>query len=237
MLTLRPAQERGHAEFGWLSARHSFSFGHYFDPRFTGFSDLLVINDDRIAPSGGFPMHGHRDMEIITWVLEGELEHQDSMGHRARVVPGEVQYMRAGSGVRHSEYNASAQDSLRLLQIWIQPQTLGLTPTYQQIAFSAEELHNRLHCIAAPHPTHRSVTLAQDAYLYAGRFEAGVAWQHTLAMGRCAYLQLARGELVVNGIAMQEGDGLFVEQETQLDLLAEHAVEVLLFDLRHTPQS
>ncbi len=237
MLTLRPVQERGHAEFGWLSARHSFSFGHYFDPRFTGFSDLLVINDDRIAPGGGFPMHGHRDMEIITWVLEGELEHQDSMGHRVRIVPGEVQYMRAGSGVRHSEYNASAQHSLRLLQIWIQPQTLGLSPTYQQIAFSAEELHNRLHCIAAPHPAPRHVTLAQDAYLYAGRFEAGAAWQHTFVAGRCAYLQLARGELLVNGIAMQEGDGLFVEQETQLDLLAEHAVEVLLFDLRHTPQS
>lgn len=144
--------------------------------------------------------------------------------------------MRAGSGVRHSEYNASAQHSLRLLQIWIQPQTLGLSPTYQQIAFSAEELHNRLHCIAAPHPASRHVTLAQDAYLYAGRFEAGAAWQHTFVAGRCAYLQLARGELLVNGIAMQEGDGLFIEQETRLDLLAEHAAEVLLFDLRHVPQ-
>lgn len=158
MLTLRPAQERGHAEFGWLSARHSFSFGHYFDPRFTGFSDLLVINDDRIAPGGGFPMHGHRDMEIITWVLEGELEHQDSMGHRARIVPGEVQYMRAGSGVRHSEYNASAQHSLRLLQFgfnhkrWVchrlTNRLLFLLRNYTTVYIVL--LHHILHLVTSP---------------------------------------------------------------------------------------
>ena len=232
MLTLRASQDRGLAEFGWLSSRHSFSFGQYYDPHFSGYSDLLVINDDVVAPSQGFGTHGHRDMEIISYVLDGQLEHKDSMGTGSVIRPGDVQRMSAGRGVLHSEYNASASEPVNFLQIWIQPAVKGIAPGYEQIRVADEEKRGRLRLIASPDGAQGSVTLHQDARLYASLLAAGEALSAVLPTGRRAYLHLARGAMTVNGMALESGDALFIEDEATLEIAASENSEFLLFDLR-----
>ncbi len=232
MLTLRASRDRGLAEFGWLSSRHSFSFGHYYDPRFTGYSDLLVINDDVVAPSQGFGTHGHRDMEIISYVLEGQLEHKDSMGTGSVIRPGDVQRMSAGRGVQHSEYNASSSEPVNFLQIWIQPAVKGIAPGYEQIRVADEEKRGQLRLIASPDGAQGSVTLHQDARLYASLLAAGETLSAVLPAGRRAYLHLARGGMRVNEQTLESGDALFIENEATLEIAASENSEFLLFDLR-----
>lgn len=232
MLTLRASRDRGLAEFGWLSSRHSFSFGHYYDPRFTGYSDLLVINDDVVAPSQGFGTHGHRDMEIISYVLEGLLEHKDSMGTGSVIRPGDVQRMSAGRGVQHSEYNASSSEPVNFLQIWIQPAVKGIAPGYEQIRVADEEKRGQLRLIASPDGAQGSVTLHQDARLYASLLAADETLSAVLPAGRRAYLHLARGGMRVNEQTLESGDALFIENEATLEIAASENSEFLLFDLR-----
>ena len=231
MFTLRPARERGHADHGWLDSWHSFSFADYYDPEHMGYSVLRVINDDRIAKGGGFGPHPHRDMEIVTYILEGALAHRDSMGNGSVIRPGDVQRMSAGSGVVHSEVN-SHDGETRLLQIWILPQDKGGAPGYEQIHFSEEDLRDRLRLIASPEGREGSVLIQQDAAIHAGRLTAGTKLQHRLSAGKKAYLQVAGGELRVQGSQMlKEGDGLMAEAEQYLDIEAVTDSELLLFDL------
>ena len=231
MLTLRPAGERGHADHGWLDSWHSFSFADYYDPTHMGYSVLRVINDDRIAKGGGFGAHPHRDMEIVTYILEGALAHRDSMGNGSVIRPGDVQRMSAGSGVVHSEVNANDGET-RLLQIWILPQDKGGAPGYEQIHFDDGALRDRLRLIASQDGRKGSVRIQQDAAIHAGRLSAGVGLQHRLATGRKAYLQVARGGLRLNGgQPLQEGDGVMVEAEPYLDIEASTDAELLLFEL------
>jgi hypothetical protein len=230
MLTVRPAQERGHADHGWLDSWHSFSFADYYDPSHMGYSALRVINDDRIAEGGGFGAHPHRDMEIVTYILDGALAHQDSMGNGSVIRPGDVQRMSAGSGVVHSEANAN-QGETRLLQIWILPKTKGGAPGYEQIHFEDADLKDRLRLVASPDGRDGSVHIQQDAAIYATRLSAGATARHTLTAGRKAYLQMAKGELRLNGAHLNEGDGAMLEQETALELTAVKDTEALLFEL------
>ncbi|HSN17050.1 MAG TPA: pirin family protein [Gammaproteobacteria bacterium] len=231
MFTLRPARERGHADHGWLDSWHSFSFADYYDPEHMGYSVLRVINDDRIAKGGGFGPHPHRDMEIVTYILEGALAHRDSMGNGSVIRPGDVQRMSAGSGVVHSEVN-SHDGETRLLQIWILPQDKGGAPGYEQIHFSEEDLRDRLRLIASPEGREGSVLIQQDAAIHAGRLTAGTKLQHRLSAGKKAYLQVAGGELRVQGSQMlKEGDGLMAEAEQYLDIEAVTDSELLLFEL------
>lgn len=234
MLTLRAAHHRGQADFGWLKANHSFSFGHYYDPNFMGFSDLLVINDDTIAAATGFDTHGHRDMEIITYVLSGSLAHRDSLGHESILRYGDVQYMNAGTGIRHSEYNASPSESLRLLQIWIQPSEKGLTPSYQERHISTAEKCNVLRKIAGPGQTPDSLSLHQDAELYASILTEDQRMSIPLETDRVYYLQVASGKMTVNTLTVHEGDGVFIRDEAVLDVATStnEACEYLLFNLR-----
>ena len=232
MLTIRRAEDRGVAEFGWLSSRHTFSFGQYRNPRFDGYSDLLVINDDVVSPGQGFGRHGHRDMEIISYVLEGQLEHRDSLGNGWVMAQGDVQRMSAGTGVMHSEFNASESHCVHFYQIWIRPDRDGYPPSYEQTRLDPMALSDRLALIAAPAGEGAAVAIHQDARLYAGRFRAGAHLVHALPAQRHGYLQLARGALNVNGLSLEEGDGLFVEDEASLDLDFRQDSEVLLFDLR-----
>ncbi|HEY9724162.1 MAG TPA: pirin family protein [Oscillatoriaceae cyanobacterium] len=231
MLTLRPAQERGHADHGWLDTYHSFSFADYYDPRHMGFSALRVINEDRVAPERGFGMHPHQDMEIVTLVLEGELEHRDSMGNTSRIRPGEVQRMSAGTGVRHSEANPSADTGVHLLQIWILPSQRGLAPSYEQKAFPAESRRGQLRLVASPDGRDGSVTLHQDASLYLATLEKGDRAVFTPGAGRKAYVHVARGALVLNGQPLGAGDAVRVEDEQTLAFETPESAEVLLFDL------
>ncbi len=231
MISLRRAAERGHFDFGWLDTYHTFSFGDYYDPRFMGFRDLRVINEDRVQPGHGFPTHGHRDMEIITYVLHGGLAHKDSMGNGSVIVPGEVQRMSAGTGVRHSESNHAADDVVHLLQIWIMPSVAGSAPGYEQKFFADEEKRGRLRLIASPDGSYGSVTVQQDARLYAALLDEGAEVRHELPVGRHAWLQVARGAVELNGQQLQQGDGAAVSDEAQLTIKAERAAEVLLFDL------
>jgi len=231
MLTLRPAAARGAADLGWLRARYSFSFADYHDPAQMGVSDLRVLNQDVIAPAGGFGRHGHRDMEIITYVLRGKLEHSDSLGNRGIIVPGEIQRMSAGTGIEHAEFNASATDPLELLQIWILPGQRGLTPGYEQQALPQVE-GNGFQAIATPDGGQGCVRIHQDATLHRGVFAPGGSSSHTLAAGRMAWVQAVQGAMRVNGIAMSAGDGLRIEDERHLAFIADDAAEVLLFDLR-----
>jgi len=231
MITIRPANDRGATLLAWLDSRHSFSFGEYFDPEHMRFRSLRVINDDRIAPSGGFGMHPHREMEIVTVVFSGALEHRDSLGHGEILRPGEVQRMSAGTGIRHSEFNPSATEPVHLLQIWIEPREAGLKPEYAQRAFPLEANRNRPTLVVSADGRDESLRIRQDADLFVIRLDAGRDLTQALRPGRHAWLQVVRGELVVNGLRIGRGDGLAASDEAQLDIRATSDAEVLLFDL------
>jgi len=231
MIQVRMSEERGHANHGWLDSFHSFSFADYFDPAHVQFSVLRVINEDRVAPGEGFPTHGHRDMEIVSYVLEGALEHQDSLGTGSVIRPGDVQRMSAGTGVRHSEYNASKSALVHFLQIWILPKTNGIAPGYEQKHFAPADLSGRLRVIASPDGRDGSVTIHQDALLYATKLDGAMNVSHTLAPSRCAYVHVARGKITLNGTPLAAGDGARIEQEASLHLANGQAAEVLVFDL------
>jgi redox-sensitive bicupin YhaK (pirin superfamily) len=232
MLTFRDRGARGKAEMGWLSSRHSFSFGHYRDPRHMGFRALRVINEDRVVPGAGFPTHGHADMEIISYVLEGALEHKDSLGTGAVVRPGELQRMSAGTGVEHSEFNASDRDSLHFLQIWIVPDRQGIEPDYEQKALPpVAEGESRLDLIGSPDGRDGSVTIHQDVLLYRAVLADGGALTVPLAPGRHAWVQVARGTAEVEGGELREGDGLAVSDSATLQITTRTGGELLVFDL------
>ena len=231
MITIRRADERGKAEFGWLSARHSFSFGNYYDPAHMGFRSLRVINEDRVAPGRGFEPHGHRDMEIITYILEGALEHKDSLGSGAIIRPGEVQRMTAGTGVIHSEFNPSAADETHLMQVWITPERTGLKPGYEQRDYPAAERQGRFRLVAAPGGRDGAVDIHQDAEIYASLLVAGQKVRHDLRPGRHAWLQVASGEVNANGRALASGDGAAYSGESAVEIEAVKPAEFLLFDL------
>jgi redox-sensitive bicupin YhaK (pirin superfamily) len=232
MITLRRAQERGHFDHGWLDTYHTFSFSEYDDPRHMGFRHLRVINDDRVQGGHGFPPHPHRDMEILTYVLEGELEHRDNMGNGSVIRPGEVQRMSAGTGVVHSEFNPSKTDLVHLLQIWILPRQRGLAPGYEQKPFADTALRDTLRVIAAPDGRAGAVTINQDVVVYASRLGPGAEVQHHLAPGRFAWLHVARGEGVrLNGTPLAAGDGAAVSDEPTVSITATAPAEILLFDL------
>jgi redox-sensitive bicupin YhaK (pirin superfamily) len=231
MITKRPAGERGSTRTDWLDSRHTFSFNRYYDPRFEGFGDLLVINDDTVAPAGGFGTHGHRDMEIITYVVAGALEHRDSSGGSGVLRPGEVQRMSAGTGVRHSEANPSTTDPVHLLQIWLTPARPGGTPGYEQKNFADEEKRGRLRLIASSDGRDGSVTVQQDAQLYAALLEPGQEAVYALPADRHAWVQVARGAIELNGHELAQGDGAAMSGEERLTFAAREPAEVLLFDL------
>lgn len=231
MLTIRPAAERGRANFGWLDSRHSFSFGHYYDPAHMGFRALRVINDDRVDPGAGFPTHPHRDMEIVSYVLDGALEHRDSMGTGSVIQPGEVQLMSAGTGVTHSEFNASRVEPVRFLQIWIVPEKRSTTPRYEQQTFPEADRAGALQLVVSPDGRDGSLTIGQDVSLYATLLSNGDAVTHTLGAGRHAWVQVARGSVRVNGRLLEEGDGAAISDESVVTLMGVDAAEVLLFDL------
>jgi redox-sensitive bicupin YhaK (pirin superfamily) len=231
MITRRPAGARGHFDFGWLDTHHTFSFGEYFDPEHTQFRALRVLNEDRVQPGQGFGTHGHRDMEILTWVLSGALEHRDSLGTHGVIRPGEAQVMSAGTGIRHSEFNASATEPVHFLQIWMLPEHQGLTPRYDQVAFPEADLRGRWRLIASPDGAEGSVRVFQDLKAYAARLETGEAVQTALVAGRYGFLQVATGSVMLNDVALRAGDGARLEGESTLSLRAEEPSEVLLFDL------
>ncbi len=231
MITRRPAEERGRTRTNWLDGRHTFSFNRYYDPRWTGFSDLVVINEDHVRPASGFATHSHRDMEIITYILEGALEHKDSMGNTSVIRPGEVQRMSAGTGVTHSEHNPSPSDPVHLLQIWITPEREGMAPSYEQREFPAEESRGRWRLIASRTGRDDSVTVHQDAEVYTTILDDGEEVGYELKGGRRAWLQVIRGEVALNGVALAAGDGAAVSEEKSLTLKANGRAEVMLFDL------
>ncbi len=231
MIEIRRSAERGHANHGWLDSHHTFSFADYHDPAHMGFSHLRVINEDRVNPGSGFPTHSHRDMEIITYIIDGELEHKDSMGNGSIIRPGDVQRMSAGTGVRHSEFNPSASETVHFLQIWILPDTNGLAPGYEQRHFGRAELDGRLRVVASRDGREDSVAVHQDMNLYAVHLGRGQQVKHSLASGRCAYVQVARGSLELNGRQLLAGDGAGVSKEMELRLEAGNDAEVLVFDL------
>ena len=231
MIEVRKSAERGHANHGWLDSYHTFSFADYHDPAHVQFSVLRVINEDRVAPGAGFPAHGHRDMEIVTYVLDGALEHQDSLGTGSVIRPGDVQRMSAGTGVRHSEFNASKSEPVHFLQIWILPKTNAIAPGYEQKHFAPAELTGTLRLIASPDGRDGSVTIHQDAFVYAARLDAGPPLAHRLAPGRKAYAQLARGSTMLNGVALSTGDGASIENEPEILFSSGRSAEILLFDL------
>ncbi len=231
-LALRKSEERGRANFGWLDSRHSFSFGHYYDPQHMGFGALRVINDDRVAAGGGFPAHPHSNMEIISYVLEGALQHKDSIGGGSVIRPGDVQRMSAGSGIRHSEFNASKTEPVHFLQIWIVPEEEGLTPSYEEKSFSAEEKRGNLRLIGSRSGRENSVVIHQDVDLYATLLGEGEAVRHTLKPGRGAWVQVASGTLTVNGELLKAGDAVAIEAAGEITLAGTVELsEALLFDL------
>ena len=231
MLTLRKSEDRGHADHGWLDSHHSFSFASYHDPAHMGFGPLRVINDDRIAPGTGFGMHGHRDMEIVTYVLQGNLAHKDDMGNVKGIPPGDVQRMSAGTGVMHSEFNHAPDQTTHLLQIWIEPNVRGIAPSYEQKSFAESDKRGRLRLVASPDAAEGSVTVHADARLYAGLFDGDESAQLVLDPRRKAYVHLVRGELSVNGQRLRGGDAARLEGETEVTLSQGHNTEVLVFDL------
>ncbi len=232
MLEIRRAYERGHANFGWLDSWHTFSFGRYFDPQQAGFSDLLVINDDTVQPGQGFGTHPHRDMEIFTYVLEGALEHKDSMGTGSVIRPGDVQMMSAGTGITHSEFNHSNSELVHFLQIWIVPDREGVTPRYQQKNFPAAEKRGHLRMIISPDEYDNSLSVYQDVRVSAGLFDGEERHEKRLAPGRYAYVHVARGEISVNGSRLAAGDGARIRKEEVITFEQGKEAEVLLFDLR-----
>jgi len=231
MLKLRRAQERGHANFGWLDTHHTFSFGRYYDPEHLGFRSLRVINDDVIAGGGGFPFHGHENMEIISYVTKGALEHKDSMGNGSVLRPGDVQIMSAGSGVQHSEFNHLKDGETHLFQIWIHPETEGLEPDYAERHFEDDALKDQLRLIVSRDGREGSLVIRQDASLYAARLSPGQTVKHTLAAGRHGWLQVLSGAATLNGTALDAGDGVAISDESALGIEAATEVELLLFDL------
>ena len=231
MITIRKSEERGHFDLGWLDTYHTFSFDRYYDPAHMAFRSLRVINEDRVQSGHGFPTHSHRDMEIITYILEGALEHKDSMGNGSAIRPGDVQRMSAGTGVAHSEKNGSPSEPVHLLQIWIVPEREGLPPSYEQIHFGPEALQGELRLIGSTDGSGGSVTIHQDVRLYATKLEAGKSVTHQLAPGRHAWAQVARGGLKLNDKNLKHGDAASVSNETRLTLMATEPAEVLLFDL------
>ena len=231
MIEIRRASERGHAEHGWLDSWHSFSFADYHDPAHMGFSALRVINEDRIQPGTGFGAHGHRDMEIISYVLEGALGHKDSMGTGSTIVPGDVQRMSAGRGVQHSEQNHDKTGVTHFLQIWIEPNVRGIAPGYEQKHFDAASKRGQLRLVASPDGAHGSVTIHQDARIYAGLFDGAECAAHPLAPGRRAYAHVVRGKLAVNGTPLDAGDALKLTGVAEAVLEKGASAEVLLFDL------
>lgn len=231
MITRRPAEARGRTNAGWLDSRHTFSFNRYYDPRHTGFRDLLVINEDFVAPAMGFGSHSHRDMEIISYVLEGAVEHKDSMGNTSVIRPGEVQRMSAGTGVTHSEYNPSPRERTHFLQIWIAPEREGMKPSYEQREFSSEGSRGRFRLLASRAGRDGSVTVHQDVELYDAQLAAGEGVTYTLKPGRHAWLQVLKGSLTVNGVELKTGDGAAISEEEELKIHAAEQAELLLFDL------
>jgi quercetin 2,3-dioxygenase len=230
MLQIRPSSERGGGNYGWLNTRHTFSFDQYRDPQWMGFRSLRVINEDLVAPGSGFPMHPHRDMEIITYVLEGALAHKDSMGNGSIIHPGDGQRMSAGTGVRHSEANPSTKDRVHLLQIWILPDRHGHEPGYEQKSFPEEEKRGKLRLIASPDGANGSVTIHQDAKLYSSLLSPGQQVEHQLGAGRFGWLQAAKGAVELNGKSLNQGDGAATDDQ-KLILKATEESEILLFDL------
>jgi redox-sensitive bicupin YhaK (pirin superfamily) len=231
MITIRKANERGHFNHGWLNTYHTFSFDQYYDPRYMGFRVLRVINEDFVSAARGFPMHAHRDMEIITYILEGALQHEDSMGNGSTIRPGDVQRMSAGTGVRHSEKNPSPAEAVHLLQIWILPYTVGLDPSYEQKAFTEDDRRNNLRLIASSDGNEGSVVIHQDASLYASIIDEGANVTHLMPETRYGWLQVARGAVDVNGEPADQGDGAVIVGESKIEITAREPAEVLLFDL------
>lgn len=231
MITLRNANQRGHFNHGWLDTYHTFSFDQYYDPRYMNFRNLRVINEDFVAAGRGFPTHGHRDMEIITYILDGALKHEDSMGNGSVIRPGDVQRMSAGTGVRHSEKNASDQEPVHLLQIWILPDVVGLTPSYEQKAFTVDERQGKLRLIASADGREGSVTVHQDVSVFASILDNAESLAWTMDPTRYGWIQVARGQIKVNGETAEQGDGVIVMGESALTITAEEPSELLLFDL------
>lgn len=231
MIALRRASDRGHANHGWLDSYHTFSFADYHDPAHTGYSVLRVINEDRVAPGAGFPTHGHRDMEIVSYVLDGALEHRDSLGNGSVIRAGDVQRMSAGTGVRHSEFNASHEAPVHFLQIWILPESPGGAPGYEQKQFAPAGLAGQLRVLASPDARDGSLRLHQDASISAALLDGPQRIVQPLPAGRKTYLQVARGSLQVNGVAVSAGDGVRIEHEPRLELTSGQSAEVLVFDL------
>jgi redox-sensitive bicupin YhaK (pirin superfamily) len=228
MITIRPSNERGHNQISWLDSRFTFSFDQYYDSQHMQFRSLRVLNEDVVAPGQGFGMHPHRDMEILTWILDGAIEHRDSMGTGAVLRPGELQHMTAGTGVMHSEFNPSPKDPTHLLQIWITPERKNLKPEYEQLAFPDKDLRGKFHHVAGPDAP---VTIHQDADLFITRLDKGQETKHALKAGRHAWVQLARGAVKLNGLELKAGDGAAITKEDEVRVEAKEASEVLLFDL------
>jgi redox-sensitive bicupin YhaK (pirin superfamily) len=231
MITIMRSKDRGTADFGWLQSRHSFSFGHYYNPQQMGFGNLRVINEDTVLPGKGFGTHGHKDMEIISYVISGALEHKDSMGNGSIIRPGDVQRMSAGTGVRHSEFNPSGTEPVHFLQIWILPEKTGTDPGYEQLHFSGLKRTNRLCLVASHNGKDGSLSIQQDADLYACLLEQGMSVSHALAAGRRSWIQVVRGDIRVNGNPISSGDAAAVEAEDSLEITAGENAEFLLFDL------
>jgi redox-sensitive bicupin YhaK (pirin superfamily) len=231
MIEIRKSEERGHFDHGWLNTYFTFSFADYYDPKHVHFRTLRVLNDDRVAPGQGFPTHPHRDMEIVTYVLEGALEHRDSMGSGSVIRPGDVQYMSAGSGVTHSEFNASDKEPVHLLQIWMFPEKQGLKPTYGQKNFSEAEKRGKLRLVVSPDGRNGSIQIRQDNKLYATLLGKGETVRHELDADRHAYIQVARGSVKLNGTQLEAGDGAAISAEKAVELTGVDQAEVLLFDL------
>lgn len=228
MMNIRHSEDRGHNQLPWLDSHFTFSFDRYYDPDHMQFRSLRVINEDVIAPAQGFPMHPHRDMEILTWILEGALEHRDNAGGRGVIRPGELQHMTAGRGVMHSEFNPSPKNPAHLLQIWLLPERKGLTPSYEQLAFPDSDLRGKFNLVAGPEAP---ITIHQDANLYIARLDEGDSAKHAIAPGRHAWVQIARGAVELNGRELKAGDGAAVSDESELMVKAQEASEVLAFDL------
>jgi redox-sensitive bicupin YhaK (pirin superfamily) len=231
MLTIRKAADRGHFDHGWLDTYHTFSFGDYYDPAQMGFRSLRVINEDRVLPQAGFGMHGHRDMEIVTCVLSGALEHKDSLGHGEALRPGELQHMTAGRGIRHSEFNPSATEAVHLYQIWLLPRESGLEPGYSQKAFDPAGRAGRWQLVASPDGAEGSLRIQQDVRIHLAGLAPGAELGYAIAPGRYAWLQVLHGPLELNGVPLAAGDGVAISDEPQLTLAAPSPAEVMLFDL------
>jgi len=231
MITLRRSNERGGGDYGWLNTRYTFSFSDYWDPRWMGFRSLRVINEDYVAPASGFPTHPHNDMEIITYVLEGKLEHKDSLGTGSVILPGDGQRMTAGRGIRHSEYNPSKADEVHLYQIWILPEKKGLEPSYEQKSFPTDEKQGKFRLVASPDAKDGSVKINQDARLYVTLLKPGDEVGHTFGRNRHGWLQVAKGTVELNGEKLTQGDGAAISDEKSLTIKAAADSEVLLFDL------